>query len=132
LLLPKTIIVYDSTSLQKPSESDSLMLFEHEELACKILFNEFSLINVISQCLDSFYQDNSFVVYDIVKEFNNGNESEYITESNLESFCKRYNIEISHNEMKVLLYYLRADNERKISYYNLKNLFKYFVLKEAY
>ena len=132
LLLPKTIIVYDSTSLQQPSESDSLMLFEHEELACKILFNEFSLINVISQCLDSFYQDNSFVVYDIVKEFNNGNESEYITESNLETFCKRYNIEISHNEMKVLLYYLRADNERRISYYNLKNLFKYFVIKGDY
>ena len=125
-LYPKTYAV----SQEKMSDDNSEINFDLEEVACKIFISELKLINEVAKVLDGFYADDSFVVYDIVRMLNGGEPNDFIDENGIEDFCARTKIEMSHNEMKILLYYLQSGKDRKISYSQLKNFFKNFVIAD--
>ena len=125
-LYPKTYAV----SQEKMSDDSSEINFDLEEVACKIFISELKLINEVAKVLDGFYVDDSFVVYDIVRMLNGGEPNNFIDENGIEDFCARTKIEMSHNEMKILLYYLQSGKDRKISYSQLKNFFKNFVIAD--
>ena len=76
---------------------------EIEQIVCKILVKELKLINIISFNLDKFYEIENFTVYDIVNFLNEGKL--FFSENEIETFCMKFNIEISHNEMKTILFY---------------------------
>jgi hypothetical protein len=93
--------------------------------------HEFGLINEITKGLDNFYNDETFTIYDIITFFYNGKENTFINDILLEKFCIKYNINITYNEMKLLLFYLKADSENIITYNQLKKLFVTFVLDKT-
>lgn len=125
-LYPKTYAV----SQEKTNEDGIEINFDLEEVACKIFISELKLINEVAKVLDCFYADDSFVVYDIVRMLNGGEPNDFIDENGIEDFCARTKIEMSHNEMKILLYYLQCGKDRRISYSQLKNLFRNFVIAD--
>ena len=131
-LSPKTYVVQQEKIISGDEDIENLMNFDLEEVACQVFINELKLINQVSKSLDCFYNDSTFVVYDIIRLLNQGEDSVSIDENSIEYFCRMSNIELSHNEMKILLFYLQCDKERKISYSQLKKLFKHFVISDDY
>ena len=125
LLFPKTYIASKVDFKENIENID----FDLQQIFSKVILNEIKLITNISFSLDKFFEDQSFTVYDIIKLLN-PNGANYINENMLEKFCLDYNIELYHNEMKIILYYLKADENRKISYSQLKNIFKLFVVSK--
>ena len=105
--------------------------FELEEKVCTILMSEFSLINELARALDNFYNDNTFTIYDIITFFYNGKEQYFINDILLERFCIKYNISLTHNEMRLLLYYLKGGPENMITYNKLKNIFSTFIIDKS-
>ena len=123
LLYPKTFI---GAKVEFKDNIETID-FDLQQVFSKLILNELKLITAICFALDKFFDDDTFTVYDIIKLLNQS-ETNYINENMLEKFCINYNIELSHNEMKIILYYLKADSDRKISYNQLKSLFKLFVV----
>lgn len=123
-LYPKTYISSRISSIN----SKGNLSYDLEQKVCKILLNEFGLINEVTKILDLFYLDGNFMIFDIIKFFNNGKENNFINELFIEKFCIKYNIRINHNELKFLLYFLGSDSEQHISYNQLKKLFRTFIL----
>ena len=126
-LYPKNYISSRISSIY----SKNNISFNLEEKVCNIIMHEFGLINEITKGLDNFYNDETFTIYDIITFFYNGKENTFINDILLEKFCIKYNINITHNEMKLLLFYLKADSENIITYNQLKKLFVTFVLDKT-
>ena len=123
LLYPKTFI---GSKVEFKDNNDNID-FDLQQVFSKLILNEIKLLTAISFALDKFFDDDTFAVYDIIKLLSQY-ETNYIDENMLEKFCMNYNIELYHNEMKIILYYLKADSKRRISYNQLKSLFKLFVV----
>ena len=123
-LYPKNYISSRMTSIY----SRNNISFDLEEKVCNIIMHEFALINEVTKALDNFYNDNNFTIYDIITFFYNGKENTFINDLLLEKFCIKYNIPITHNEMRLLLFYLKADSQNIITYNTLKEFFIIFVL----
>ena len=126
-LYPKNYISSRLSSIY----SKNNISFNLEEKVCNIIMHEFGLINEITKSLDNFYNDETFTIYDIITFFYNEKENTFINDILLEKFCIKYNITITHNEMKLLLFYLKADSENIITYNQLKKLFITFVLDKT-
>lgn len=124
-LYPKTLIKSRETNAD--SSFTSHVSFDLEQIASQILVNELRLINEIAKCLDEFYQDDTFVIYDILRLLNQGEDSKYINEDSIEAFCYNYNINLSHNELRIIFDRLDRNGDRKISYNELKLLFRTHV-----
>ena len=128
ILYPKS---YISSRIETKESGIININFDFEQIVCKIIIKELKLINIISFNLDKFYDIENFTVYDIINYLNEG--SLFFTENEIENFCLKNNIEISHNELKTILFYFQADKEKKIYYNQLKKIFKLFILSsEAY
>ncbi len=126
-LYPKNYISSRMTSIY----SKNNISFDLEEKVCNIIMHEFALINEVTKALDNFYNDNNFTIYDIITFFYNGKENTFINDLLLEKFCIKYNIPITHNEMRLLLFYLKADSQNIITYNTLKEFFIIFVLDKT-
>lgn len=126
-LYPKNYISSRVTSIY----SKNNISFDLEEKVCTIIMHEFALIYEITNALDEFYKDNTFTIYDIITFFYNGKKQTFINDLLLEKFCLKYNITITHNEMRLLLFYLKADRQNIITYNKLKQLFIIFVLDKT-
>ena len=126
-LYPKNYISSRMTSIY----SRNNISFDLEEKVCNIIMHEFALINEVTKALDNFYNDNNFTIYDIITFFYNGKENTFINDLLLEKFCIKYNIPITHNEMRLLLFYLKADSQNIITYNTLKEFFIIFVLDKT-
>jgi hypothetical protein len=126
-LYPKNYISSRITSIY----SKNNISFDLEEKVCNIIMHEFALINEVTKALDNFYNDNNFTIYDIITFFYNGKENTFINDLLLEKFCIKYNIPITHNEMRLLLFYLKADSQNIITYNTLKTFFIIFVLDKT-
>ena len=126
-LYPKNYISSRLSSIY----SKNNISFNLEEKVCNIIMHEFGLINEVTKALDNFYNDEDFTIYDIITFFYNGKENTFINDILLEKFCIKYNITITHNEMKFLLFYLKADSENIMTYNQLKKLFATFVLDKT-
>ena len=128
ILYPKSFISIKNQTF----ESGIINLnFDFEQIVCKIIIKELKLINIISFNLDKFYEIENFTVYDIINFLNEGKL--FFSENEIETFCMKFNIEISHNEMKTILFYFQADEEKKIYYNQLKKIFRLFILSsDAY
>ena len=128
ILYPKSFISIKNQTFESGIIN---MNFDFEQIVCKIIIKELKLINLISFNLDKFYEIENFTVYDIINFLNEGNL--FFSENEIENFCLKFNIEISHNEMKTILFYFQADKEKKIYYNQLKKIFKLFILSsDAY
>ena len=123
LLYPKTFI---GSKVEFKNNNENID-FDLQQVFSKLILNELKLLTAISFALDKFFDDDTFTVYDIIKLLNQS-ETNYIDENMIEKFCMNYNIELDLNEMKIILYYLKADSDRRISYNQLKSLFKLFVV----
>ena len=126
-LFPKNYISSRITSIY----SKNNISFDLEEKVCNIIMHEFALINEVTKALDEFYNDNTFTIFDIITFFYNGKEQTFINDILLEKFCIKYNIPITHNEMRLLLFYLKADSQNIITYNKLKQFFTIFVLDKT-
>ena len=126
-LYPKNYISSRITSIY----SKNNVSFDLEEKVCNIILHEFALINEVTKALDNFYNDNTFAIYDIITFFYNGKEQTFINDILLEKFCIKYGLPITHNEMRLLLFYLKADSQNIITYKKLKNFFTIFVLDKT-
>ena len=126
-LYPKNYISSRISSIY----SKNNISFDLEERVCNIIMHEFALINEVTKALDNFYKDNTFTIYDIITFFYNGKEQTFISDILLEKFCIKYNISISHNELRLLLFYLKADSKNIITYNKLKNFFITFILDKT-
>ena len=90
--------------------------------------HEFALINEVSKCLDLFYlNDDNFNIKDIINFFYDGKDGDVINDIHLEKFCMKYNINMTHNELRLLLFYLKADFHNIITYNKLKDFFTIFI-----
>ena len=126
-LYPKNYISSRITSIY----SKNTISFDLEEKVCNIILHEFALINEVTKALDNFYNDNTFTIYDIITFFYNGKEQTFINDILLEKFCIKYGVPITHNEMRLLLFYLKADSQNIITYKKLKDFFTTFVLDKT-
>ena len=127
-LYPKNYICSRISSIY----SKNSISFDLEEKVCNIIMHEFALINEVTKALDNFYNDNTFTIYDIITFFYNGKEQTFINDILLEKFCIKYNIPITYNEMRLLLFYLKAEPSQNIITYNkLKQFFIIFVLDKT-
>lgn len=126
-LYPKNYISSRITSIY----SKNNISFDLEEKVCNIIMHEFALINEVTKALDNFYNDNNFTIYDIITFFYNGKENTFINDILLEKFCIKYSIPITHNEMRLLLFYLKGDLQNIITYNKLKELFTIFILDKT-
>ena len=126
-LYPKNYISSRITSIH----SKNNISFDLEENVCKIILYEFALINEVTKALDQFYLDNTFTVYDIISFFYDGKEGDFINDIFLEKFCMKYNVPMTHNELRLLLFYLKADFQNIITYNNLKEFFTKFILDKT-
>ena len=126
-LYPKNYISSRISSIY----SKNNISFDLEEKVCNIIMHEFALINEVTKALDSFYSDNTFTIYDIITFFYNGKTQSFINDILLEKFCIKYNISISHNELRLLLFYLKADSKNIITYNKLKEFFITFILDKT-
>ena len=126
-LYPKNYIASRISSIY----SKNSISFDLEEKVCNIIMHEFALINEITKALDNFYIDSNFTIYDIITFFYNGKKQTFINDILLEKFCIKYNISITHNEMRLLLFYLKADSQNIITYNKLKEFFIIFVLDKT-
>ena len=126
-LYPKNYIASRISSIY----SKNSISFDLEEKVCNIIMHEFALINEVTKALDNFYIDNNFTIYDIITFFYNGKKQTFINDILLEKFCIKYNIFITHNEMRLLLFYLKADSQNIITYNKLKEFFIIFVLDKT-
>ena len=103
-LYPKNYISSRITS----KHSKNNISFDLEEKVCKIILSEFALINEVVKSLDQFYLDINFNIYDIINFFYDGKEGDFINDIFLEKFCVKYNVPMTHNELRLLLFYLKA------------------------
>ena len=126
-LFPKNYISSRISSIY----SKNTISFDLEEKVCNIIMHEFALINEVTKALDDFYNDNTFAIYDIITFFYDGKEQTFINDILLEKFCIKYNIPITHNEMRLLLFYLKADSQNIITYNKLKQFFTIFILDKT-
>ena len=126
-LFPKNYISSRIASIY----SKNNISFDLEEKVCNIIMHEFALINEVTKALDEFYNDNTFTIYDIITFFYNGKEQSFINDILLEKFCIKYNVPITHNEMRLLLFYLKADSQNIITYNKFKQFFTIFVLDKT-
>ena len=126
-LYPKNYIASRISSIY----SKNSISFDLEEKVCNIIMHEFALINEVTKALDNFYIDSNFTIYDIITFFYNGKKQTFINDILLEKFCIKYNISITHNEMRLLLFYLKADSQNIITYNKLKEFFIIFVLDKT-
>ena len=126
-LYPKNYISSRITS----KHSKNNISFDLEERVCKIILSEFALINEVVKALDQFYLDINFNIYDIINFFYDGKEGDFINDIFLEKFCRKYNVPMTHNELRLLLFYLKADFQNVISYNQLKNFFNIMILDRA-
>ena len=126
-LYPKNYISSRMTS----KYSKNNLSFDLEEKVCNIIMHEFGLIHEVSKCLDQFYLDENFNVKDIINFFYDGKDGDFINDIFIEKFCKKYNINMTHNELRLLLFYFKADFQNIISYNKLKQFFTIFILDRA-
>ena len=126
-LYPKNYISSRITSIH----SKKNISFDLEEKVCNIIMHEFALINEVAKALDNFYIDNDFNIYDIISFFYNGKDGDFINDIFLEKFCSKYGISITHNELRLLLFYLKADFQNIITYNTLKQFFTNFILDKT-
>lgn len=126
-LYPK---LYISSRMVKTNSKNTRNYFL-EKKVCEIIIYELALIQEISLLLDNFYKDDNFSIYDIIRFLNNNKfniiNEDYITSISLEKFCLKFGIHLNHNELKLLLQYLKADSCNKITYTQLKFLFRNFI-----
>ena len=123
-LYPKNYISSRYTSIH----SKNNISFDLEEKVCQIILYEFALINEVTKALDQFYLDDTFNIYDIINFFYDGKKGDFINDIFLEKFCIKYNIPMTHNELRLLLFYLKADYQNIITYNKLKDFFTVFIL----
>ena len=126
-LYPKNYISSRISSIY----SKNNISFDLEEKVCNIIMHEFALINEVTKALDNFYIDDTFTIYDIITFFYNGKEQTFINDLLIEKFCMKYNISITHNELRLLLFYLKADSKNIITYTKLKEFFITFILDKT-
>ena len=126
-LYPKNYISSRITS----KHSKNNISFDLEEKVCKIILSEFALINEVVKSLDQFYLDINFNIYDIINFFYDGKEGDFINDIFLEKFCVKYNVPMTHNELRLLLFYLKADFQNVITYNQLKNFFNIMILDKT-
>ena len=126
-LYPKNYISSRITS----KYSKNSISFDLEEKVCKIILHEFALINEVTKALDQFYLDNTFNISDIINFFYDGKEGDFINDIFLEKFCMKYDIHMTHNELRLLLFYLKADFQNVITYNKLKDFFTVFILDKT-
>ena len=127
-LYPKNYISSRITSIY----SKNNLSFDLEEKVCNIIMHEFALINEVSKCLDLFYlNDDNFNIKDIINFFYDGKDGDVINDIHLEKFCMKYNINMTHNELRLLLFYLKADFHNIITYNKLKDFFTIFILDKV-
>ena len=126
-LYPKNYISSRLSSIH----SKNTISFDLEEKVCQIILYEFALINEVTKCLDNFYEDSNFKIKDIINFFYDGKEGDFINDIFLEKFCMKYNVPLTHNELRLLLFYLKADFQNVITYNKLKDFFSIFILDKA-
>ena len=127
-LYPKNYISARMTSIY----SKNNLSFDLEEKVCNIIMHEFALINEVSKCLDLFYlNDDNFNIKDIINFFYDGKDGDVINDIHIEKFCMKYNINMTHNELRLLLFYLKADFQNLITYNKLKEFFTIFILDKV-
>ena len=126
-LYPKNYISSRITS----KHSKNNISFDLEEKVCKIILSEFALINEVVKSLDQFYLDINFNIYDIINFFYDGKEGDFINDIFLEKFCIKYNVPMTHDELRLLLFYLKADFQNVITYNQLKNFFNIMILDKT-
>jgi len=126
-LYPKNYISSRITS----KHSKNNISFDLEEKICKIILSEFALINEVVKSLDQFYLDINFNIYDIINFFYDGKEGDFINDIFLEKFCIKYNVPMTHNELRLLLFYLKADFQNVITYNQLKKFFNIMILDKT-
>ena len=126
-LYPKNYIASRYSSIH----SKNNISFDLEEKVCKIILSEFALINEVTKALDNFYLDSNFNVYDIINFFYDGKEGDFINDIFIEKFCIKYSVPMTHNELRLLLFYLKADFQNIITYNKLKDFFTIFILDKT-
>ena len=126
-LYPKNYVSSRLSSIH----SKNNISFDLEEKVCQIILHEFGLINEVTKCLDNFYVDINFKIKDIINFFYDGKEGDFINDIFLEKFGMKYNVPLTHNELRLLLFYLKADFQNIITYNQLKDFFSIFILDKA-